>query len=90
MCEIIRSGQVQEKVLAINRRIFGKRHPNTTIAAWNLQLTLKEMHEHRNASRLLDSDLAWLLNQDLEQLGAAQRQIAGMVREMIGGGADQD
>ena len=48
------------------------------------------MHEHRNASRLLDSDLAWLLNQDLEQLGAAQRQIAGMVREMIGGGADQD
>jgi hypothetical protein len=46
------------------------------------------MWECATAQNLLVNDLLWLLTEDPEQLGAAQRQIAGMVRKAIGGGSD--
>jgi hypothetical protein len=51
---------------------------------------LQALKDTEAAYRVLDSNLTWLLTQDPEQLGAAQRQIAGMVRRAIGGGADLD
>lgn len=79
-----------EHALDTSRHVLGQRHQITTIAAWNLLPILVAMNERQIARELLVNDLAWLPAQDPEQLGAAQRQIAGMVREMIGGGADQD
>lgn len=79
-----------QQVLDTSRRVLGERHPDTTIAAWNLFCMLDAVQDYQAAQRLLDSDLVWLLSEDPEQLGAAQQQIAGMVRKMIGGGAGQD
>ena len=63
------------------RRVLGERHPDTTISAWNLFTMLDRMQEFASAQTLRDNDLLWLLAEDPEQLGAAQRKIAGMVRQ---------
>lgn len=70
-----------QQALNMRRRVLGNRHPDTTISAWNLFQILREMGEHKPADRLLVNDLLWLLAEDPEQLGAAQREIAGMVRQ---------
>ena len=77
-----------EQVLDTSRCVLGERHPDTTIATWNLCQILGAMGEQDAAVQLLVNDLQWLLAENPEQLGAAQRQIAGMLREVIGGGAD--
>ncbi|WP_293993796.1 tetratricopeptide repeat protein [Sphaerotilus sp.] len=64
--------------------VFGEQHPTTTTAAWNLFQMLRKLQAVEEASSLFFSDLAWLLVQDPEQLGAAQRQIARMVRDVVG------
>ena len=77
-----------ERVLSRRLRMLGERHPDTTIAAWNLFMTLNEMQEFASAQALFDSNLMWLLAEDPEQLGTAQRRIASRLRKAIGAGAD--
>lgn len=77
-----------QQVLDTSRPTLGERHPDTSVAAWNLFTMLATMNEHKSAVQLLVNDLLWLLAEDPEQLGAAQRQIAGMVRAAIGAGSD--
>ena len=79
-----------QQVLDTRRRILGERHPDTSGAAWNLFQILGATGEPEPAVRLLVNDLLWLLAEDPEQLGATQREIAGMVRGVIGGGGDQE
>jgi tetratricopeptide (TPR) repeat protein len=79
-----------KRVLDTMRRVLGNRHPHTTTAAWNLRQILLMRRAIEDAERLFVNDLAWLLTHDPEQLGATQRQIAEMLRQMLGGGADQD
>ncbi|WP_338416079.1 toll/interleukin-1 receptor domain-containing protein [uncultured Sphaerotilus sp.] len=79
-----------QQVLDTRRRVLGERHPDTSIAAWNLFQILRVMEEPGPSAQSLVNDLLWLLAEDSEQLGAAQRQIAGWVRKMIGDGADQN
>jgi hypothetical protein len=74
-----------QRELSTMRRVLGERHPDTTIATWNLFQILGAIGEHELAVQLRVNDLLWLLAEDPEQLGAAQRQIAGMVRQMLGG-----
>ena len=82
--DLVGARRYAEQVLDTMRHVLGERHPNTTIAAWNLFQILGAMEEHEPSVQLLDNDLLWLLAEDPEQLGAVQRQIAGMVREVIG------
>jgi tetratricopeptide (TPR) repeat protein len=88
--DLVGARRYAEQVLDTMRRVLGERHPNTTISAWNLFQILGAMEEPEPAVQLLVNDLLWLRAEDPEQLGAAQRQIAGMVRRAIGGGADLD
>lgn len=88
--DLVGARRYAEQVLGTMRRVLGERHPDTSGAAWNLFTMLVSMDEHEPAVQLLVNDLLWLLAEDPEQLGAAQRQIARMVRRAIGGGADLD
>jgi hypothetical protein len=71
-------------VLETHRRILGERHPDTTISAWNLLLTLLDQGDDE-AGGIFARDLAWLLEAEVDDLGASQRTIRGYLAEMAAG-----
>jgi hypothetical protein len=71
--------QYFEEVLGVRRRVLGAEHPDTSIAAWNLYRTLQDLNERASAQRVRSEHLDWLLARDPATLGAAQRQIRGML-----------
>ncbi|WP_442775610.1 tetratricopeptide repeat protein [Sphaerotilus montanus] len=82
--DLVGARRYAEQAVDTRRRVLGERHPDTSLAAWNLFTILAKMGESEPAVHLLVNDLLWLLAEDPAQLGAAQRQIAGMVRKVIG------
>jgi len=66
------------QVLEISRRILGDEHPSTSVSAWNLFSTLREMDDQTNAMAVLKNDLLWLMDRDPATLGADQQQIREM------------
>ena len=75
--------QLQETVLAAHRRVLGAEHPATSVSAWNYLMSLLQSREPEAAQKVFARDLAWLLARDAATLGADQRRIAGMLREML-------
>ena len=75
--------KLQEETLAIQRRVLGPEHPNTSISAWNLFLTLRDLGDHAAARAVLKRDLLWLLDRDPATLGADQRKIRDYVAEVV-------
>ncbi|MDZ7856440.1 toll/interleukin-1 receptor domain-containing protein [Sphaerotilus sp.] len=82
--DLVGARRYAEQVLDTMRGILGERHTDTSVAAWNLFTLLATIGEREPAVQMLHSNLLWLLAEDPEQLGAAQRQIAGMVGRAIG------
>jgi hypothetical protein len=83
--DLARARSLQEAVLEGRRRILGERHPDTTISAWSLFLTLLDQGDHEAAGGILARDLAWLLEAEVDDLGASQRTIRGYLAEMAAG-----
>ncbi len=75
--------QLQEAVLAACRRVLGAEHPGTSVSAWNYLMSLLQSGGLKAAQKVFEHDLAWLLARDAATLGAAQRSIAGMLREVL-------
>ena len=82
--------KIHEQVLEITRRILGEEHPDTSLSAWNLLVTLSELGDNTRAVDILNKDLLWLLKCDPASLGANQQQIRGRIiqvkRESAGAG----
>jgi tetratricopeptide (TPR) repeat protein len=75
--------RLQEESLAIHRSVLGPEHPNTSIVAWNLFLTLQDLGDHSAAAALLDRYLKWLPERDPATLSADLRKIYATVAEQI-------
>jgi Tetratricopeptide repeat len=59
LCSVL-GAALQEQMLAIRRRVLGERHPDTTLSAWNLVTTLRQIGESESAARILVECLEWL------------------------------
>jgi tetratricopeptide (TPR) repeat protein len=79
-----RAREIQKEVLETTRRVSGKEHPHTSRASWNLFTTILELGDSDSARTILENDLLWLLDRDPASLGAAQRRIREMVRQIAG------
>jgi hypothetical protein len=66
---------LQEQVLDLYRASLGEQHADTTVSAWNLFLTLWDQEDVGAMRRVLQRDLAWLLDQPSERLDPTQRSI---------------
>jgi hypothetical protein len=75
--------QLKETVLEARRRLLGAEHPDTSVSAWSYLTSLLQSREPEAALEVLANDLAWLLTRDAATLGADQRSIAGMLRELL-------
>lgn len=71
-----------EQALAASRRLLGKEHPQTSMAALNLFLALLDLNNRDTAFAVLDRDLRWLLDRDPATLGADQRKIRSYLAEI--------
>jgi tetratricopeptide (TPR) repeat protein len=76
--------KILEEVLETRRRILGEERPDTSVSAWNLFCTLRDLSDLVRARTVLENDLLWLLDRDPESLGAHQRKIREMVRQITG------
>jgi tetratricopeptide (TPR) repeat protein len=74
-----------EQVLEISRRVLGEDHPNTSISAWNLLTTLREMDDVDEAMKILKNHLLWLIGRDPASIGTYQMQIREMIIRMFEG-----
>jgi tetratricopeptide (TPR) repeat protein len=74
--------ELHEKVLEVRRRILGKEHPDTSNSEWNLLWILLNLGE-QSAAIALRQKLAWLLERDLESLGAAHRKIRSNLEQLL-------
>jgi hypothetical protein len=59
--------------------VLGPQHPDTSVSAWNLFLTLQDLGERDAAGAILERDLLWLRGRDPATLGADQREISEML-----------
>lgn len=75
MGDVASARPLHETALDVRRRWLGPRHPATTVSAWNLLLTLDTLDLTVDARHVFDRDLAWLLDEPAEKLGADQRTI---------------
>jgi len=82
--ELEKARKIQEEVLETRRRVFGGKHPDTSISAWNLFYTLHGLSDSDRARTVLENDLLWLLGRYPASLGADQRKIREMVRQITG------
>jgi tetratricopeptide (TPR) repeat protein len=64
-----------EQVLEVRTHVFGPEHPHTSISAWNLFRTLRDLGELPSGLAVLERDLLWLLDRDPSTLGADQRTV---------------
>jgi len=69
--------------LEVSRRILGEEHPDTTLSAWNLLVTLLNMQETDAAMVVLREHLAWLVAAKQDHLAAVQVQIREMLTKML-------
>ncbi|HWQ94345.1 MAG TPA: tetratricopeptide repeat-containing protein, partial [Gammaproteobacteria bacterium] len=74
---------LHEQVLAVRRRVLGEEHPDTTISAWNLFMSLLYLQEVDAAREILVRHLAWLLQTDPQALSFEQQQILGWLEDMF-------
>ena len=72
-----------ERVLEARRRVLGGKHPDTTVAAWNLLHTLVEAQETDAAIAVIRASLAWLLTGTGESLTANQRTVRSYVEQLL-------
>ena len=66
---------LHQQVLDLSRRVLGEEHPDTTISAFNLLVTLVKVGEPESARSVFTQHLAWLPERDPATLGPHQRQI---------------
>ena len=70
-----RAWSMHEGLLEDQLQQAGVRDPETTIAAWNLFITLKDAQDRRRARETLRDCLIWLLSEEPTQLHPAQRRL---------------
>lgn len=63
------------RVLAVRKQLFGARHVETSIAAYELMCLHCEQEEGARASRVFQEHLAWLQNANLTKLHQQQQEI---------------
>lgn len=63
------------RVLAVRKQLFGARHVETSIAAYELMCLHCEREEGVQASRVFHEHLAWLRKANLEKLHPEQQEI---------------
>lgn len=72
-----------EKVLAARHQLFGLRHTETSIAAYDLMCLYFELEDAAKACRVFQDSLAWLLTTPLSRVGEQQVQIAQQLQEFL-------
>ena len=77
--ELAGARAVHERVLEVRRRVLGEEHPDTSLSAWNLFLTLVQLNEIATAKRIIHDRLRWLLERDPATLDTNQQQIRKML-----------
>jgi hypothetical protein len=75
--------RIQEKVLAVRRRILGEEHPETTVSDWNLFLVLMGSEEKDSADKVFKNHLAWVLQAEPARLAGDQGWIRQMLTDML-------
>ena len=76
--------EMHERVLAVRRRVLGEEHPDTSLSAWNLILTLRDSGKVAEAGEVLRENLLWLLDRDPETLTKHQQEIREQLPSMLG------
>ena len=66
-------------------RVLGEEHPDTSLSAWNLFITLGEMGDFDEGKKVLENHIAWLLGRDPKSLGAYQGHIRDLIIQMFQG-----
>ena len=61
--ELAKTLLLEEQVLEARRRLLGPKHPDTTLAEWNLLNTRRDLGDEAGA-RELETSLGWLLDGD--------------------------
>lgn len=69
-------------VFRLYQKQLGPEHPRTTAAAWGLLLIYADGKDPESANRVLQDELAWLLNRDVSTLTHQQRNIRAALAEM--------
>ncbi len=80
--ELAKTLLLEEQVLEARRRLLGPKHPDTTLAEWNLLNTRRDLGDEAGA-RELETSLGWLLDGDESKLSADQRQIRQDLKKML-------
>jgi hypothetical protein len=62
---------------------LGGKHPDTTISAYNLLVTLFELQKIEEAMRIFHSDLSWLIDAELQSLSYDQKRVHDMLRKLM-------
>ena len=75
--------KLEEETLNISRRVLGPEHPHTSISAWNLFRTLRDLGDSSAARDLLKRDLLWLLDREPTSVGAEQRTVREYVAQTV-------
>ncbi|WP_338849765.1 tetratricopeptide repeat protein [Massilia sp. W12] len=72
-----------EKVHAVRKSLFGARHVETTIAAYDLMCIWCELENAGAASQVFHDSLAWLLTTPLNRVCEQQAQIAQLLQDFL-------
>lgn len=76
--------EIQEKILEISVRKWGKKHYYTSSYAWNLYNTLTAVGDVKRSKKILDSYLHWILESDTYELHQNQKSIRDQISTIIG------
>lgn len=80
--DLVGAQELQEQVVEAIRTRLTIEHPFRTTAAWHLLQCYAAAAQYDKAQRLVDTELHWLLNQDLVTLTDEQRQIQAELRKL--------
>jgi Tetratricopeptide repeat len=83
MGDLVAERKLQVEMLGIYLRVLGPEHRDTSIAAWNLFQTLRDLRKNEEARAVLERDLLWLLDRESATLGADQRKIREYVDQEV-------
>ena len=81
--DLARARDLQERVLGNRCRALGDENSNTTITAWNLLQTLRNLGESDAAQEVVEKFLLFLVERNPAFLSADQRRIRDMLLRMI-------
>ena len=65
------------------RRVLGEKHPATSVSAWNLLRSCKDLQDSGACDHVVDGYLRWLVDCGPDSLGADQTEIRSDVHGFL-------